>query len=223
MKNVTTYSVLDVIAISVATIEIHGFVSKANGSAQTPSTASRVQEYLLSHEPQVISEITEANADWTNQALELIEWAKENLKGDFGYNVKQMLAKGSITINQVPFLVTLPNQFALAQSREAVKEELAKTTAKSEWFGTITKRAEFFVKLTGKKFVESYGSYIYNIVTREGNIGSFFSQNNFELIEGDCFIMKATPKRHIVSQWHGGKETQFNRVVIKEVIGKKEA
>jgi hypothetical protein len=34
--------------------------------------------------------------------------------------------------------------------------------------------------------------------------------------------MKATPKRHIVSEWHGGKETQFNRVVIKEIIGQKE-
>jgi hypothetical protein len=34
--------------------------------------------------------------------------------------------------------------------------------------------------------------------------------------------MKATPKRHIVSEGHGGKETQFNRVVITEVIGQKE-
>jgi len=80
----------------------------------------------------------------------------------------------------------------------------------------------FFVKLTDKKFVDRYGSYIYNIVTREGNIGSFFSQNNLEVSVGDCFLMKATPKRHVVSSWHGGKETQFNRVVIEEIMGKKE-
>jgi hypothetical protein len=60
------------------------------------------------------------------------------------------------------------------------------------------------------------------VVTEEGNIGSFFSQKKFDISVDDCFVMKATPKRHIVSEWHGGKETQFNRVVITEVIGQKE-
>jgi hypothetical protein len=32
-------------------------------------------------------------------------------------------------------------------------------------------------------------------------------------------VMKATPKRHCISNYHGGKETQFNRVVVKEIIG----
>jgi hypothetical protein len=59
-------------------------------------------------------------------------------------------------------------------------------------------------------------------VTKEGNLGVFFSQNNFELKVNDCFVMKATPKRHQVSNFHGGKETMFNRVVVKEVVGSKE-
>jgi len=65
----------------------------------------------------------------------------------------------------------------------------------------------------------SDGLYVF---TRDGDLGVFFSQNKFEIDEGDCFVMKATPKRHQVSNYHGGKETMFNRVVIKDVVGKKE-
>jgi len=217
MMTKVTYPVLNVLCASIESIKEHGFVSKKEASATSASTASRVQQML-------IEEYSCQNEETTQKAIEVISWALEdyNLKGDFGYTIKEMLNKGAVTLAQVAFIVTLPNQKKLSEDRELIKKELEKGTATSEWFGSLRKRDKFFVKLTDKKFVDRYGSYIYNIVTREGNIGSFFSQNNYEVSVGDCFLMKATPKRHVVSSWHGGKETQFNRVVIEEIMGKKE-
>jgi hypothetical protein len=217
MKDVKKYNVADVVQCAIGVIEKNGFVSKKEATADKPSTASIIQQQLLNLDA---SEFSEAYQGFFVEAVELIEWAKENLKGDFGRSTIEIINKGAITLPQVAFLATLPNQKKIVDEREAAKAEQSKETASSEWFGTVRKRGEFFVKLVKKKYVPNYDSYIYNITTREGNLGSFFSKNEFELSEGDCFIMKATPKNHVVSTWHGGKETQFNRVVIKEVIGK---
>jgi hypothetical protein len=35
----------------------------------------------------------------------------------------------------------------------------------------------------------------------------------------DCFLARMTPKRHAVSSYHGGKETQFNRVKVLQNVG----
>jgi hypothetical protein len=217
MKNVTKYSVVNVVTCAIGVIENNGFVSKKEATVDKPSTASIIQQQLLNLDA---SEFSEVYQGYFVEAVELIEWAKENLKGDFGRSTIEIINKGDITLPQVAFLATLPNQKKIVDEREAAKEEQSKETSSSEWFGVVRKRSEFFVKLVQKKYVPNYDSYIYNIATREGNLGSFFSKNDFELTTGDCFLMKATPKRHVVSTWHGGKETQFNRVVIKEVMGK---
>jgi hypothetical protein len=218
MKNVSKYSVVNVVMCAISVTEQYGFVSKKSATVDNPSTASRIQTQLMNLDA---SEFSEVYQGFFVSAIELIEWAKENLKGDFGRSTIEIINKGEITIPQVAFLATLPNQKNVVDKREEKKEELSKDTASSNWVGTLRQRAEFFVKLTNKTWVERYGSYIYNIVTKEGNIGSFFSTNDFSLNVGDCFVMKATPKGHVVSSWHGGKETQFNRVVINEVIGQK--
>jgi hypothetical protein len=210
------YAVLDVVAASILCTEQHGFVAKKDATVDTPSTASRVQQTLLNIDPEQYAEV------WSHvyaDAGELIEWSKENLRGEFGYSVKDIINKQQITLPQTSFLVTLPNFKRVAEEREISKEIQAESTKNSEWFGVVRKRDDFFVKLTNKKYVPNYDSYIYNIQTREGNIGSFFSKNEFDIKIGDCFVMKATPKRHCISNYHGGKETQFNRVVVKEIIG----
>lgn len=219
MTNTEKYAVINVVSAAIVCTDQYGFVAKKDANVDTPSTASRVQKFLLNHPTDEISEMFQP---MFSEAAELIEWAKENLRGDFGHTIKQMLEKGAVSLAQVAFLVTLPNQKSLAEERAKQAEEKSALTVDSEWFGVVRKRDEFFVKLTASKYVERFGSYIYSVVTREGNIGSFFSQKKFDLKVNDCFIIKATPKRHIMSEWHGGKETQLNRVVIKEVIGQKE-
>lgn len=222
MKTVKKYPVLDVIALSIAIVEDRGFVSKKDAAASGGTLASTCSLVQTALENNPADELSEMNQPFYTRAGETIEWAKENLRGEFGFTVKEMLNKVEVTLPQVAFLVTLPNQQKIALQREIAKSEIADKVAVSQWFGKVSKRDEFFVKLTDKKYIQTYDSYIYNVVTREGNIGSFFSRNSFELNIGDCFIMKATPKRHCISNYHGGKETQFNRVVIKEIVGTKE-
>jgi hypothetical protein len=221
MNEVQKFGILDVVTASIVCVEQYGFIAKKDADVNTPATASRVQKFLLRYSTDEISEMLQHRFE---DAAELVEWAKETgrLRGDFGHTIRQMLEKGAITLAQVAFLVTLPNQRNIAEKRSVEAEVQSEESAGSEWFGVVRKRSDFFVKLTEKKFVNRFNSYIYKVVTEEGNIGSFFSQKKFDISVDDCFVMKATPKRHIVSEWHGGKETQFNRVVITEVIGQKE-
>jgi hypothetical protein len=210
------FAVLDVLSVSISVIGEYGFVAKKEASAQTPSTASRVQQILISEE-----EFPKNNSD---EVMELIEWALTdyNLKGDFGHTVKEMIQKGAVTLAQVAFLAPLPNQKKLVELREVEKQKQSANVETSDWFGKVGKRDKFFVKVTNKKYVANYDSYIYSVITRDENIGSFFSKKDFEVSVGDCILIKATPKRHIISNWHGGKETQFNRVVIEDNMGTKE-
>jgi hypothetical protein len=218
--NKVKYRDIDVVAASVMITDSYGYVPKNKADVNNPSTASRVQQFLLSLDTEESNEQLQA---FYPEAIELIEWAKEgNIRGNFGYTVVEILSKGAMTLPQTSFVVGLKQQKQLTEKREDDKAELSKETANSEWFGNVGKRDKFFVKMTSKKYLDNYQSYIYNVITREGNLGSFFSQKDFDLKENDCFIMKATPKKHVISNFHGGKETMFNRVVIEEVVGTKE-
>ena len=103
--------------------------------------------------------------------------------------------------------------------KDVVKEE--KTPPKENlshlgWIGTEKKRGNFFVKLT--EYIENYG--LHKVVDKTGNRGIFFSFSGTDKIaEGDCFLMKATPSRHQINKYDGGKETYFNRVIIEENKG----
>ena len=209
MAESTKFTVLDAVTASVAIDKTLGYDKAKNKT---------VMLEVLSG-----SAMVEAVAQVTpDEVIEVIDWGREQKGNDFFYSLRDILSKEEITSNQFGFIACLPFLKRQAEGREAQKQELAKTTANSEWIGKVGKRSEFFVKLTSKRFLNNYDSWIYSTVTKEGNLGVFFSQKDFEIVEGDCFVMKATPKRHQISNFHGGKETMFNRVVLKEVVGQKE-
>lgn len=207
MSNSTKYPLFQAIETAI-------LVDKANGYDKTKNRYTMVE--MLTGQT-VVNETVEPE-----DVVSLIDWGKEQKGSDFFRSLRDILSKEELQSSQFGFIACLPYLKRMAEEREEQKEELAKVTANSDWIGTERKRGEFFVKLTKKDYLNNYGSYIYSVVTREGNLGVFFNQENFNVAPGDCFIMKATPKRHQVSNYHGGKETMFNRVVIKEVIGRKE-
>jgi hypothetical protein len=91
-----------------------------------------------------------------------------------------------------------------------------------EYIGEIKKRDDFFVKLLKVNYNSTTGCHIYNVKDRKGNLGSFFSNSDpkdMGLTVEDCFLARMTPKRHAVSSYHGGKETQFNRVKVLQNVG----
>jgi hypothetical protein len=106
-----------------------------------------------------------------------------------------------------------------AAGREANRAEATESASSSEYMGSVKKRAEFFVKLIGKKYSDNIGCYIYNVRDRKGNLGVFFSNDSSLADINECFLAKMTPKRHSVNVYHGGKETVFNRIKVVENVG----
>ena len=114
---------------------------------------------------------------------------------------------------QLGFLASLVNN-VIKEEKAPPKENLSHLG----WIGTEKKRGNFFVKLT--EYIEAYG--IHKVVDKTGNRGIFFSFSGTDKIaKGDCFLMKATPSRHQINKYDGGKETYFNRVIIEENKGNK--
>lgn len=207
MSNSVKYPLFQVVEAAVLVDKVHGYDKTKNRYTMAEMLTGQT----------VVNEEVEAE-----DVVSLIDWGMEQKGSDFFRSLRDILSKQELQASQFGFIACLPFLKRQQEKKAEQKEELAKTTANSDWIGTEGKRGEFFVKLTNKRYLDNYGSYIYSVVTRDENLGVFFNQNNFDVVEGDCFIMKATPKRHQVSNYHGGKETMFNRVVVKEVIGRKE-
>jgi hypothetical protein len=209
MSNSTKFSLLDVVTASICVDKKIGYNKATNKIIMADLlSGATTGNFAENVEPE--------------EVIELLDWGREQKGSDFFRSLRDVLSMSEITASQFGFIACLPNLKRMADGRDEQRKELEKDTASSEWIGTERKRGEFFVKLTDKRYLNNYGSYLYNVVTREGNLGVFFNQNDLEVAEGDCFVMKATPKRHQVSRYHGGKETMFNRVVVKEVVGRKE-
>ncbi len=100
------------------------------------------------------------------------------------------------------------------------------------WIGNEGKRGKFFVKLTELIVKEDYT--IHKVVDKTGNRGLFYNykmkewKNNADddtvdykegIEKNDCFLMTATPSRHQLNKYDGGKETYFNRITIEENKG----
>jgi len=100
------------------------------------------------------------------------------------------------------------------------------------WIGYEGKRGKFFVKLTELIVKEDYT--IHKVVDKTGNRGLFYNykmkewKNNADddtvdykegIEKNDCFLMTATPSRHQLNKYDGGKETYFNRITIEENKG----
>jgi len=113
---------------------------------------------------------------------------------------------------QLGFLASLVNN-VIKEEKAPPKENLSHLG----WIGTEKKRGSFFVKLT--EYIENYD--LHKVVDKTGNRGIFFSFTGHEhkIEKGDCFLMKATPSRHQINKYDGGKETYFNRVIIEENKG----
>ena len=112
---------------------------------------------------------------------------------------------------QLGFLASLVNN-VIKEEKAPPKENLSHLG----WIGTEKKRGNFFVKLT--EYIENYS--LHKVVDKTGNRGIFFSFSGTDKIaKGDCFLMKATPSRHQINKYDGGKETYFNRVIIEENKG----
>jgi len=125
--------------------------------------------------------------------------------------------------------------FLAALVKDVIKEESAppkENLSHLGYIGTEMKRGNFFVKLV--EMVEKDDYTIHKVVDKKGNRGFFYHykdrdwKGNAEddtvdykcgLAKNDCFLMTATPTRHEINKYDGGKNTYFNRIIIEDNKG----
>ena len=109
-----------------------------------------------------------------------------------------------------------PNQVGMVVSALGLYNAKPKETTSSH-IGTVGKSGEWFVKLVKYRRLDN-GSNQYSVVNRVGDEGIFYSNHIFDLDIEDCFLFQGTVKKHDV--WRGVNTTHWNRVKIKENVGK---
>jgi hypothetical protein len=225
LKPGETYPLELALEAAAAIIRTHGYTSKKDfiTSGRQP-TSITLGIWLKS--PATIAPGIEA-AD-TVVAQDALVWLQGRAstgyasESDFERSMRMLtiggyrnVAPGMITKSDFGFVACV----YATMDREANRKKNKKAASNSDYIGSLKKRAEFFVKLVGKTYSDNVGCYIYKVKDRKGNLGVFFSNDSDMANVGECFLAKMTPKRHSVSDYHGGKETVFNRVKVVQNVG----
>ena len=125
--------------------------------------------------------------------------------------------------------------FLASLVKDVIKEESVPPKENLSHLGYIGQegiRGNFFVKLIEMVHKDDYS--IHKVVDKKGNRGFFYhyddrgwkgnaDDDTVDYKEGlnvnDCFLMKATPSRHEINKYDGGKNTYFNRIIIEDNRG----
>lgn len=127
-----------------------------------------------------------------------------------------------VTERNIAYMVGVPALIDQKKAKDNRKEKMKALAENSNFFGTLKKRDDFFVKVLNKVTKSSYS--IYELIDRSGNLGMFFSNDsdNLGLNVDDCALLRMTPKEHVKSTYHGGCVTKFNRPKVLQNVGSKE-
>ena len=228
-KSVPTYPLELALEYAASIIRAHGYISKKDAaqSSGRHSTSHTLGIWLtdpctLNTLPEDKVKAKEALA-WLNALTHKGPTAHES---DFDRSMRLLpqggyrnVAPSMIAKSDFGFVACVYGTMDRAAGREANRAEATESASSSEYMGSVKKRAEFFVKLIGKKYSDNVGCYIYNVRDRKGNLGVFFSNDSSLADINECFLAKMTSKRHSVNVYHGGKETVFNRIKVVENVG----
>jgi len=228
-KSVETYPLELALEYAAGIIRTHGYTSKKEKAQSGKHSTSHTLGIWLTNSatPNTLPEdevkAQEASA-WLNALTHKGPPAHES---DFDRSMRLLpqggyrnVAPSMIAKSDFGFVACVYGTMDRAAGREANRAEATESASSSEYMGSVKKRAEFFVKLIGKKYSDNIGCYIYNVRDRKGNLGVFFSNDSSLADINECFLAKMTPKRHSVNVYHGGKETVFNRIKVVENVGK---
>lgn len=232
-KSVETYPLELALEYAAGIIRTHGYTSKKeNAQSGKHSTSHTLGVWLTNPAtPNTLPEDAAKAKEAESWLLTRRSSANSNRhhsyqESDFNISIRNLVnggyrgvAPGMITKSDFGFVACVYATMERASNSEAKRAEATESASSSEYMGSVKKRAEFFVKLIGKKYNDNVGCYIYNVKDRKGNLGIFFSGDSSLADINECFLAKMTPKRHSVNVYHGGKETVFNRIKIIENVG----
>jgi len=233
-KPVETYPLEIALEATAAIIRTHGYISKKESATSGRHPTSRTLGIWLNSAVGGEGATDLVTDDDRILAGKAMAWLKAltdkgptSSESDFDRSMRLLshggyrnVAPSMITKSDFGFVACVYATMDRAANREVKKAEAKESASTSEYMGSVKKRAEFFVKLIGKTYSDNVGCYIYKIKDRKGNLGVFFSSDSAVAEVNECFLAKMTPKRHSINDYHGGKETVFNRVKVVENVGK---
>ncbi len=205
INNIKMFSVRDILAASVESIEKYGYIK---ADCQN-STKSNVLEMLHKQ--------TETSEKSKKEAENIINWLK-NLDIETGIerDCKSLICGEYAKIKHIGKLAYMPISYkkALEKKQKEIEQSARKEAEKiSDYIGTIgeklTFKAEKAVLLTS--YPTEYGyTYVYKFVSG-GNVFVWFSSRNVDNITDGCTI-KGTVKNH--SERDGVRQTILTRCKV---------
>lgn len=232
-KPVPTYSLKTALEASAAIIRTHGYISKKEAATSGRQPTSVTLGIWLNSPATTAPVIDPADVAKAREAwiwLDAIATSpKTGRETDFDMAMRNLLYggyrlvdAGLITKSDFGFVACVYATMDRAANREKKKEDAKAAASASEYIGKLKKRDEFFVKLVAVNYSQNVGCHIFKVMDRKGNLGVFFSSagpDEMGVKVSECFLAKMTPKRHSVNDYHGGKETIFNRVKVVQNVG----
>ena len=224
--NVAEYDLVPLLATAKKLVDESEFVSKSDATARgCESTADRVQSiFRKSVSDLSYIDIKAFPSKIQNYVDGLMEWVLTTPKyrdpspDGYEFKVRNIYSAIQVADKDIPLAVSTIGMY----DRSLQKKKMDDIIADSVYVGELEKRDEFFVKLIDKINRDDY--IMYKCITKEHNLCIFTksinSSPNFEVELGDCFLIKATPKEHNISQYDSGaKITKFNRVTFIKNYG----
>jgi len=220
------YDLVPLLATAKKLVDESEFVSKTDATKLgCKSTADKVQaifrksvndvSYIdIKTFPNKIQTYVNELIDWVQNSPRLID----NSPDGYDSKVKSIYSAIQVADKDIPLAVSTIGMY----DRSIQKKNMNSIIVDSEYVGELEKRDEFFVKLMDKINKDDY--ILYKCITREHNLCVFTksinASPNFKVELGDCFLIKATPKSHVISQYDSGaKQTKFNRVAFIKNYG----
>jgi len=231
-KPITVFNIIDVLCVTLQTIEDRGkYVSqKTSDSTGEVSTTKFVVNHLKTSDLD-LKELYSKYLDKTNEIRK--HFSSPPIEQDkFLETIYNLFSIGMVSEKMIGYIVALPSMYETMYQRTAKLLKIADKYAASSYMGEIGKQDIFTVKLLevlefSKKEQEVF--FLYRVSDILGNLGFFFSKIPPVNYPGDltlpiklwdCFEMRATPCKIEPNKETGIKETQFSKIEIIEIIGK---
>jgi len=190
--------------IQISTSETIREILSRDGEQADRSTSDLIQAKLLDAN-NVISWVREM--DYVPVGIDINYWT--NLQFEFK-------SEESDKVGLVGSALKFYNQ---KLSNEAYRDLIRK----SKYIGILSNREKFFAKLMlklHKNDDERSGYFLYKAITREGNLITFFNEEDFPVVVGDCFLFEGLITDHNICPYDKVPNTKLSRIKYLENYGR---
>tara|TARA_Y100000310_G_C20694481_1_gene824551 strand:- start:1362 stop:2033 length:672 start_codon:yes stop_codon:yes gene_type:complete len=220
-------SLKDVVLVTVQIEEKHGFVGRSGAETGLVPTKERVKKFFELH---IHDDLTNCTTEHHSKADSIIKYIQSELDNvdplDKMYNyyndLRTIYREDVVNVSSVGLISSALGLY----NQHTTRKDFMERVKDSAHQGLIGDRGLWFNKLLSfREMHNDFGGFQYKVLSREGNYGVFYSQKDFGLEIGDCFLFKGTVKDHKIHSQNNIQyaETQWNRVVFVENYGKPDA